>query len=41
MGFAPLTTRFIDVWHTVAVLRDVMASQAWADPAYAVRHKVT
>ncbi|GAC1613182.1 MAG: kynureninase [Novosphingobium sp.] len=41
MGFAPLTTRFIDVWHTVAVLRDVMATQAWADPAYAVRHKVT
>ena len=41
MGFAPLTTRFIDVWRTVEVLRDVMATKAWSDPAYAIRRKVT
>ena len=41
MGFAPLTTRFIDVWRTVDVLRDVMTTCAWSDPAYAVRQRVT
>ena len=41
MGFAPLTTRFIDVWRAVDLLREVMATRAWADPAYAVRRTVT
>ena len=41
MGFAPLTTRFIDVWRAVDLLREVMATRAWGDPAYAVRRKVT
>ena len=41
MGFAPLTTRFIDVWRAVDLLCEVMATRAWANPAYAVRSKVT
>ncbi|WP_295634988.1 kynureninase [Novosphingobium sp.] len=41
MGFAPLTTRFIDVWRTVGILHDVMATGAWADPIFAIRQKVT
>jgi kynureninase len=41
MGFAPLITRFVDVWRTVDVLCDVMATGAWSNPAYAIRQRVT
>ncbi|HEU0067005.1 MAG TPA: kynureninase [Sphingomonas sp.] len=41
MGFTPLYTRFADVWRAVDVLADVIATQAWDDPAYRVRATVT
>lgn len=41
LGLAPLTTRFIDVWHAVETLHDVMAMRTWDDAAYTVRQRVT
>ncbi len=40
-GFTPLTLRFGDVVDAVAVLEDVMRSEAWRDPRYALRSEVT
>jgi kynureninase len=40
-GFAPLYVRFIDVWHAVATLKDVMATEAWRQPAFQQRKAVT
>ena len=40
-GFAPLYTRYEDVWHAVATLRDVLQTQCWSEPRYAVRAAVT
>ena len=40
-GFAPLYTRYEDVWHAVATLRDVLHTQCWSEPRYAVRAAVT
>ncbi len=40
-GFAPLYVRFIDVWHAVATLKDVMATDAWRQPAFQQRKAVT
>ena len=40
-GFAPLYIGFADVWNAVEVLRDVLDSGAWRDPAYARRSGVT
>ena len=33
-GLAPLYVRFVDVWDAVAILRDVMRSDAWRDPRF-------
>ncbi len=41
MGFAPLYTRFEDVWRAVDTLESVMRTRAWDDPAYRVRAAVT
>jgi kynureninase len=41
MGFAPLYTRFEDVWRAVAAIRDVVATRGWDDPAFLARARVT
>ena len=40
-GLAPLHVRFVDVWDAVTVLRDVMRGEAWRDPGFQQRRKVT
>jgi kynureninase len=40
-GFAPLYTRFADVWDAVDRLSQVMTSDEWKDPRFAVRSTVT
>jgi kynureninase len=40
-GFAPLYTRYEDVWLAVATLRDVLQTQCWSEPRYAIRAAVT
>ncbi|MGN6607419.1 MAG: kynureninase/PvdN C-terminal domain-containing protein, partial [Jatrophihabitans sp.] len=41
LGFAPLYLRFADVWDACEALADVLATEAWRDPAYAQRAPVT
>lgn len=41
LGFAPLYTRFADVWRAVEAIRDVIDSGAWDAPAYHARAAVT
>jgi len=40
-GFAPLYTRFVDVWDAVATMADVMSTAAWKRPEFHVRKAVT
>jgi kynureninase len=40
-GFAPLYTRFVDVWDAASRLREVTASEAWRDPRFQARTLVT
>jgi kynureninase len=40
-GFAPLYTGFADVWDAVAILRDVLATEAWREERYLRRAAVT
>jgi kynureninase len=40
-GFAPLYTRFVDVWDAVQNLVEVMEGEEWTRPAYATRLTVT
>jgi kynureninase len=40
-GFTPLYLRFVDVFDAVETLAEVMASEAFRDPKYAVRNAVT
>jgi kynureninase len=40
-GFAPLYTRFEDVWRAVELLAEVLASGAWREPRYQARARVT
>ncbi len=40
-GFAPLYIGYADVWNAVEVLRKVLETEAWDDPAYAARAAVT
>ena len=40
-GFTPLYTRFVDAWDAVEQLRDVIASGAHRDAAFAHRAAVT
>ncbi|MEV4313544.1 kynureninase [Actinocrispum sp. NPDC049592] len=40
-GLSPLYTRYIDVWNTVQALKEVLATQAWTNPAYQTRATVT
>jgi kynureninase len=40
-GFAPLYTRYVDVFDAVRCLREVVVSRAWQRPEYATRLTVT
>lgn len=40
-GFAPLYTRFVDVWDAVERLAQIFETRAWERPEYAQRNKVT
>jgi kynureninase len=40
-GVTPLYTRYEDVWRAVTTLRDVLQTQCWSEPRYAVRAAVT
>ncbi|MCS8943521.1 kynureninase [Pseudomonas aeruginosa] len=40
-GFTPLYTRFVEVWDAVQALLEILQSEAWKEPRYQVRHKVT
>lgn len=40
-GLAPLYLRFIDVWHAVAALREVLESRSWDHPRFERRSTVT
>lgn len=40
-GFAPLYTRFVDVWQAVDTLHDILASRAWDQPRYHEQADVT
>nr|WP_329959260.1 kynureninase [Sphingomonas sp. Leaf21] len=41
MGFAPLYTRFVDVWDAVEIIREVMTGRAWEDERLQQREAVT
>ncbi|MEP6853819.1 MAG: kynureninase [bacterium] len=41
LGFAPLYLSHVDVWDAMEQLRNVLDTQAWREPAYAVRATVT
>lgn len=40
-GFTPLCTRYQDVWRAVTILKSIMEREAWRDPSYSRRDKVT
>ncbi len=40
-GFAPLYTRFVDVWHAVDRLADILDQRRWDQPEFHLRRKVT
>ena len=40
-GFASLYVRFVDVWDAIAVIKDVMATNAWNTPEFMTRKAVT
>ncbi len=40
-GFAPLYTRFVDVWHAVDRLADILDQRRWDKPEFHLRQKVT
>ena len=41
LGFAPLYLSFAQVWDALEILRDVLETRAYDDPAYARRNTVT
>jgi kynureninase len=40
-GFTPQYLRYADVWDAVEILREVLATQAWDQPAFKTRAAVT
>jgi kynureninase len=40
-GFAPLYTRFVDVWRAAAILGEIVATREWDQPRFRERAKVT
>ena len=41
LGLTPLYLGYVDVWDAMTELADVLATEAWADPSFAVRATVT
>jgi kynureninase len=41
LGFAPLYTRFVDVWQALETIREVVDSGSWDDPAHRASAAVT
>jgi kynureninase len=41
LGFSPLYLSFVQVWDALEILRDVLDTRAYEDPAYARRNTVT
>lgn len=40
-GFAPLYVRYVDIWDTIAALKDIIATGAWNTPEFRTRKSVT
>lgn len=40
-GFAPLYVRYVDIWDTIAALKDIIATGAWNAPEFLARKSVT
>lgn len=40
-GFSPLYLRYVDIWDAVEILRDIVVTEAWKDPAFAAMDAVT
>ena len=40
-GFTPFYVGYADVWRAAAILKSLLESGEWRDPAYAVRARVT
>jgi kynureninase len=40
-GITPLTLRYAELWDAAAILADIMATDSWRAPHYAIRRKVT
>ena len=40
-GLSPLYTRFIDIWNTVAALKEIVEAGAWDNPQFKVRKLVS
>ena len=40
-GVCPLYTRYVDIWHAVDALHQVMSSGVWRDAKYGQQHSVT
>ncbi|MDP6190170.1 MAG: kynureninase [Gammaproteobacteria bacterium] len=40
-GFAPLYIRYVDMWHTVQTLADIMATGSWQEARFRQRQQVT
>ena len=41
LGVAPLYLRYVDMWHAVATLAEVLDTREWDDPRFRVRMTVT
>ena len=40
-GFAPLYVRYVDIWDTIAQLKDIIATNAWNTDEFKARKSVT
>ena len=40
-GFAPLYVRYVDIWDTIAQLKDIIATDAWNTEDFKARKSVT
>jgi hypothetical protein len=40
-GFAALYVRHVDIWDTIAALKDIVTSEAWNTEAFRTRKSVT
>ncbi len=40
-GFAPLYLTFMDIWNATEILKEIMTTGKWQEPAYSVRQSVT